>query len=137
MFDWLRRLVGGSQAIGGDPNLGAEDRAINDYGAIIADAPLTIFPTSRLPLPKEDMKLALKRAWRSIDDPRVRDMIEIGYVHLAHFRGEVSDPIDPTLTGPPDPERALAILGPYREISGAMNAESADLLAEFRQFKEA
>jgi hypothetical protein len=136
MFDWLRRLVGGSQATEGDTNLRTEEHAINDYGAIIADAPLTIFPASRLPLPKQDMKAALKRAWSGIDDPHIRDVIEVGYIHLAHFRSEVSDPIDPTLAGPPDPARAMAILGPYREISGAMNAESAELLAEFRQFKK-
>jgi len=109
--------------------------AVSAYGDILEASPLVIFPVSKLPLPKDDMKNVLRLAWRLNTNPQVRAFVEIGYRHLANFREDISEPIDPTL--PPDaaPDVVAAILEPYVAIVKTIEAEQRQLQAEFSDFK--
>ncbi len=73
---------------------------VPDYGEIIEKWPLTIFPASRLPLSKEDMKTVLRMAWTMTDDPTLKRHVSTGYVLLANFRDDIERPIDLTLRLP-------------------------------------
>jgi hypothetical protein len=68
-------------------------QAINDFGEILENHPLVVLPESRLPLPKDEMKQALKAAWQRVDDPRMKQMIEAGYSELSYFRPDISEPV--------------------------------------------
>jgi len=56
---------------------------------IIETSPLVIFPTSQLPLPKDEMKIALKLAWMTYEDTRLKNFVMQAYSYLADFRDDV------------------------------------------------
>lgn len=105
------------------------------YGEIIENWPLVIFPVSRLPLSKEEMKTALRLAWRLRKEPKLRGFVELAYAHLCQFREDITDPIDPTLTKDATPQRVISILDPFLAIADKVEAERAQLEAEFQQYK--
>src|SRR5260370_18715761 len=98
--------------------------------------PTAILDTSKLPLPKADMKCLSTGAWLTQTDGKIRNFLEIAYVHLSQFQDGVGDkPIDCTLPAGPDPAKTTAILAPYRRFSGAVTKEAETLRAEFEEFK--
>jgi hypothetical protein len=105
------------------------------YGEIIEKWPLIIFPASRLPLPKGEMKTALRLAWRIRKEPKLRESIEIAFVHLCQFREDVSTPIDPTVPKDATPQQAVAILDPFLTIAKQVEAERAKLAVEFAEYR--
>ena len=112
-------------------------KVVSTYGALMTRYPQAILDTSKLPLPKTEMKLLLKQAWLLNDDPHMRDAMEIGYVGLSQFQDGIGEtPIDPTLPANADPNKTLAVLEPYLAISGKVHQESAELLAEFADFRQ-
>ena len=104
-------------------------------GAIMEQSPLTIFPTTKLPIPKDEMKIALQLAWGMTTDKRLRAFVEVGYMHLANFRDDVDSPIDPKIANGMTPTQTMSKLGPYLAISKSMAAEEGELLKEFEEFK--
>ncbi len=97
--------------------------------------PLVIFPVSRLPLSKEEMKTALRLAWRIRKEPNLREFVELAYAHICQFRDDITAPIDPTLTKDATPQEAISILDPFLAIADKVEAERAELEAEFREYK--
>jgi hypothetical protein len=107
------------------------------YGEIIEKSPLVIFPVSRLPLPKEQMKTALRLAWRIRKEPKLREFVELAYAHLCQFRDDITDPVDPTLAEDATPQEAISVLDPFLAIADKVEAERVQLEAEFREYKAA
>jgi hypothetical protein len=105
------------------------------YGEIIEKWPLVIFPASRLPLPKAEMKTALRLAWRIRKEPKVRHSVEIAFLHLCQFREDLHTPIDPTVPNDATPEQTVAILNPFLAIADQIEAERAKLQAEFDEYR--
>jgi hypothetical protein len=110
-------------------------RVVPAYGEIIEKWPLVIFPASRLPLPKGEMKTALRLAWRIRKEANLRQSVEIAFVHLCQFRDDVSAPIDPTVPKNATPEQTVAILSPFLAITDQIEAERAQLQAEFDEYR--
>jgi hypothetical protein len=67
---------------------GAED-AIRKLGALMETYPSAILDTTMLPLPKTEMKTALKQAWLQTKDAQWRNWLEVGYMTLASFQDGV------------------------------------------------
>ncbi len=109
--------------------------AVPAYGEIMEKWPLVIFPVSRLPLSKEEMKTALRLAWRIRKEPNLREFVELAYAHICQFRDDITAPIDPTLTKDATPQEAISILDPFLAIADKVEAERAELEAEFREYK--
>ena len=109
---------------------------IEAFGVLMERYPTAILDTLKLPLPKEDMKCLFTRAWLSQTDEKIRNLLEIAYVHLSQFQDGVGDkPIDCTLPSDPDTAKTMAILGPYLRFSGVVTKEAETLRAEFEDFK--
>jgi hypothetical protein len=105
------------------------------YGEIIENWPLVIFPISKLPLPKQEMKVALQLAWYRADAANARASLAHAYTHLCHFREDVRAPIDPTLPADATPYEAKQILDPYLAIEDRIEAERRALAVEFTTFE--
>jgi hypothetical protein len=65
--------------------------AVERLGELIQRYPLAIFDSSRLPLPKSQMKLAIKAVWKAVQDRTVREHLAVGYMHLSHFQDGIGD----------------------------------------------
>ena len=113
--------------------------AINEFGSIMEHQPLAVFPESRLPLPKEEMKTAFKSAWL-LADPEMRPVIEAGYMQLSHFRPDITKPVsldlDVDSTLPPE-QMARQVLERKDDwqLWEPVQAEARNLLSEFAKFK--
>jgi hypothetical protein len=139
MTNWLFNIFRGARAETHDERVNRIShlvhRVVPELGDIMEDSPLVIFPVSKLPLPREDMKIALQLAWGSTQDPKLREFVAIAYQQLAQFRDDVKEPIDPTLPDDATPYEVRQILDPYLAISTKVQVESAKLIAEFREFE--
>ena len=110
-FNWFKKKPAPSTA---ERLTKAIPKVMRIYGALMTRYPQAILDTSKLPLPKADMKLLLKLAWLLNDDPHMRNAVEIGYMGLSQFQDGIGEtPIDPTLPADPDPRKAIASLEPY------------------------
>jgi hypothetical protein len=122
------RTTGRSQAVSG--------QLIEAFGALMERYPTAILDTSKLPLPKADMKHVFMDAWLALPDERLQSLLEIAYVHLSQFQEGVGDkPVDCKLPSDPDPDKVRAILEPYLRFSVAVTTEAESLRAEFEDFK--
>lgn len=116
----------------------AVQTAINAYGALLQQYPMAVLDASRLPLPKAEMKAALKLSWALETNNQQRNHIEVGYVGLSNFQEGVGEnPIDVSLPVDADPARVLEIMNPaamewHRKALEEMHA----LNAELREFKQ-
>ncbi|MEA2829402.1 MAG: hypothetical protein QOF22_150 [Bradyrhizobium sp.] len=110
-------------------------QVVPDYGEIMEKWPLVIFPTSKLPLPKQEMKVALQLAWYQTNNPQLRGFLAHGYAHLCQFRDDVLTPIDPTMPEDATPYEATQILSPYLAIAKQIEADRAALAAEYEEFE--
>ncbi|MDA9508933.1 hypothetical protein XI09_30730 [Bradyrhizobium sp. CCBAU 11386] len=110
-------------------------RVVPAYGEIIEKWPLVIFPASRLPLPKGEMKTALRLAWRLRKEPTVRASVEIAFMQLCHFREDVNAPIDPTVPEDATPQQIDAILSPFLAIAKQVEEEREELRVEFAAYR--
>lgn len=119
-----------------DRRPGTELEVIGGFGALMERYPTAILDTSELPLPKSEMKRVFRRAWRKTTDERLRNFLQIAFVHLNEFQDGVGDlPIDCTLPPNPDPTKTLRILDPYLRFAPAMTKEAESLRAEFADFE--
>jgi len=81
------------------------------------------------------MKTALRLAWRIRKEPKLRQSVEIAFVHLCQFREDLSAPIDPTVPKDATPEQTVATLSPFLAITDQIEAERAELQAEFDEYR--
>jgi hypothetical protein len=73
--------------------------AVGRLGELIESYPLHVLDVSSLPMPKQQMKTALREAW-CVAKPDRRRAIEIGYAYLANFQIGVGwTPTSPALAG--------------------------------------
>ena len=106
------------------------------YGKLMEEYPLAVLDTSKLPLPKPEMKTLLKVAWRMAADDYMRDAVEAAYVHLSQFQDGVGDrPIEHKLPDEFDPKKVMAALDPWLAWSDKTMDELKQLAAEFIEFK--
>jgi hypothetical protein len=110
-------------------------RVVPAYGEIIEKWPLVIFPASRLPLSKSEMKTALRLAWRMRKDSAVRKSIEIAFLHLSQFRDDLSAPVDPAAPENATPQQTIAILDSFSALASQVETERAELEAEFSEYR--
>jgi len=110
--------------------------AIEAFGVLMERYPTAILDTSKLPLPKADMRRVFMDEWLAQTDEKTRTFLEIAYIHLSQFQDGVGDkPIDCTLPSDADPKRKIAILEPYLRFSSAVTEEAESLRIEFEEFK--
>ena len=132
-LSWLRKSLE-RRTPGRETNIPGE--SIEAFGVLMERYPTAILDTSKLPLPKSDMKGLFTNAWLAQTDEKVRNFLEIAYVHLSQFQDGVGDnPIDCSLPSERDPAIRMAILEPYLRFSGAVTKEAETLRAEFEDFK--
>jgi hypothetical protein len=130
---WLRKSLE-TRTPGRETKIPGE--SIEAFGVLIERYPTAILDTSKLPLPKADMKGLLTHAWLAQTDEKIRDFLELAYVHLSQFQDGVGDnPIDCSFPSERDPAMTRAILEPYLRFSGAVTKEAETLRAEFEDFK--
>lgn len=116
--------------------------AVVQLGAIMEERAGEALPVDRLPLPKEEMKAALKAMWLWVDDDYIKGAIEAGYSHLAYFREELEQPVslqtDVTDVTDEDGEPDVEGIKRMQEQVGlfqTVNSEAMKLAAEFMSFK--
>jgi hypothetical protein len=109
--------------------------AINRMGELIEAYPGAVIDETWLPVPKADMKTALKIGWITAPNEKERELMRVGYSLLASFQPGVGEkPISPKLPENPSPEDAIKILGPYLEFSPRVEAEMVANGKEFDAF---
>ena len=114
-----------------------KDGLIEAFGVLMERYPTAILDTSKLPLPKANMRRVLMDAWLAQTDQKTRTFLEIAYVHLSQFQDGVGDkPIDCKLPSDVNPEKKMAILEPYLRFSSAVTEEAESLRAELEDFKQ-
>jgi hypothetical protein len=106
------------------------------YGTIMEQLGMAIVDVSKLPLPKPQMKTALKVAWQVAPNDQLRNGVECGFVYLAHFQeGVGEEPVDWNLPPVFDMAKVAAIVDRYLAWSGKVQAEMDQLQAELNEFK--
>lgn len=134
----------GSDEAAARKTLEAYREAVVKLGAIMEDEANHAFPESKLPLPKAEMKNALKAMWLIIDDNYMKGAIEAGYSHLAYFRSDLEKPVSlefgvEDATGDDGEPDLIAIKNMQGRVGffQTINAEAIELAAEFQGFKAA
>lgn len=110
--------------------------ALNRLGELVEKHPDGYMDERWLPLPKSDMKTALKILWvASRHDIEARNNIEMGWSLLSFFQPNVGDtPITPTISPGSSPEDVVTRLGPYLLISKLWETETQANKIEFAEF---
>jgi hypothetical protein len=128
----------------------AED-AIRKLAALMETYPSAILDTTMLPLPKAEMKTALKQAWLRIESAKWRNWLEVGYIILSNFQDGVGprpcqQPVFPPNKDPEllrdwlrsDAGKAnMAALEIWQRWNDLAIKESDFLLSELNQWKAA
>jgi hypothetical protein len=111
--------------------------AVADLGDLMQRFPCAILDSKLLPLPKDQMKEALKQAWLKARDEHIRNAVEVAFTSLCDFQEGVGEkPIERSLPPNCSPRQALAILEPYQALQEKISDEAAALLREFTAFKQ-
>ena len=132
MLSWFKRRRRLDNAK--EKALGAQ-LAINRLGELIERYPNAIIDEKWLPVPKSDMKTALKIGWITAQNDKDRELIRVGWSLLASFQpGVGEEPISSKLPENPSPEDAIKILGPYLEFSSRVQTEMVMNGEEFDAF---
>lgn len=116
--------------------------AVVRLGAIIEEKSGFALPESELPLPRAEMKKALKAMWLAIDDPHTKGAIQAGYGHIAYFRSDLDEATSLSLgvedATAEDGDLDLEGIQKIQEKIGLMqtvNSEAMNLAVEFEGFK--
>ena len=137
MREWLR---GGQAApsTSAAPGMATELAldAVAKLSELLERHPLAILDVNRLPLPKAEMKTALKLLWQLAPNEQRRNQVEVAYIHLSNFQDGVGDvPLEPIVPPNSPPEKVAAILDPYMLFAAQVQAETHVLSEELRQFE--
>ena len=118
------------------PTKGVSEGSIEAFGVLMERYPTAILDTSKLPLPKADMRRVFMDAWLAQTDEKMRTFLEIAYVHLSQFQDGVGDSsLDCKVPSDADPKKKMAVLEPYMRFSSAVTEEAESLRMEFGEFK--
>ena len=134
MFRSLKKSL--ETRLAGRPTKAVPEGSIEAFGVLMERYPTSILDTSKLPLPKADMRRVFMDEWLARTDEKTRTFLEIAYVHLSQFQDGVGDnPIDCKIPSDADPKKKMAVLEPYMRFSSAVAEEAESLRAEFEEFK--
>ena len=122
--------------LAGRPTKAVPEGSIEAFGVLMERYPTAILDTSKLPLPKADMRRVFMDTWLAQTDDKMRTFLEIAYIHLSQFQDGVGDsPIDCKVPSDADPKKKMAVLEPYMRFSSAVTEEAESLRVEFEEFK--
>jgi hypothetical protein len=106
-------------------------------GDLMRAHPHAILDTSRLPLPKPAMKLALKMTWKRAPNDETRRFAETAFLHLSNFQDGAGDqPIDSRLGEEGDTRPASEILETWLPWAARSGTEVIALADEFKEFTQ-
>jgi hypothetical protein len=109
--------------------------SVADYGTVMEAQGGAMLDVSRLPLPKEQMKIALREAWRVAPNDQKREFVKVAYFHLAEFQAGIGDvPVDCALPKNSELKRVGPILDRYLMWSKLAAAERQQLASEWDDF---
>jgi hypothetical protein len=122
--------------------------AIKKLATLMEAYPSAILDTTMLPLPKTEMKAALKLAWLQTESAKWRKWLELGYVLLGDFQDDVGpNPIQPVDLPDLKPEllkdwllsnagrASMEAFKKWQQWQDLAAKESDFLLAELKQWK--
>lgn len=110
--------------------------AIAKLGELMENSSEFILPASRLPLQKEEMKIALQMAWSSTKNEQLRNSLETSYAMLSLFQEGIEKPITLMHQDEVDPREFAETIGTFETIWEKVDKETETLLAEFKEFKK-
>lgn len=107
------------------------EEIVSAYGSLIEKYSTAFVDASTLPVPKRELKEALRKVWEKY--PEKRSAIEVAYVHLANFQEGVGpEPIEGKLPTDASPEEAIKTLESWSRWSKATKTEVEELLADVK-----
>ncbi len=129
MFGWFRKS---------SPSTTEPLDAIGRLGELMENYPLHVLDISLLPMPKRQLKTALKEFWRAASPPQ-RQALEVGYISLANFQDGVGPkPISLALSfDDPTSSEAMSQLDATIAWMKRTSEERMVLFEEFVTFKQA
>ena len=99
--------------------------------------PFAICDASSLPLPKAEMKIALKVAWDLAASDAQRAEIEAGFLHLSQFQDGVgAEPIEGDFPATADPAESAALINRWVPWSELCQEDKWSLWVELVAFKK-
>ena len=99
--------------------------------------PLAICDATTLPLPKPEMKNALKIAWELATDDQQRAEIEAGFLYLSQFQDGIgAEPIDGDFPPTPDPIATATLVNRWLPWSALCEEDKWSLWIELVEFKK-
>jgi hypothetical protein len=99
--------------------------------------PFAICDASTLPLPKPEMKIALKVAWDLAASAMQRAEIETGFLHLSQFQDGVGpEPIDGDFPAVSDPVESAALVSRWAPWAELCRDDKWSLWVELIDFKK-
>jgi hypothetical protein len=112
------------------------NETIPALGELIEKYPGSMLDEKLLPMPKEDMKLALKMAIRIADSEAMKEHIATGYMLLSMFQPGIG-PRQIQMIPPEDPfdKAAMAQFSKDTELFGKSSDEGSALLKEITEFR--
>ena len=114
--------------------LDASVDAVSTLGELMEKFPGSVLDSSMLPLPKPQMKAALKVLWTAF--PAQRDTFEVGYLYLANFQDGVGpQPVSLNLPNTSEPKQIVASLESTMPWINKTTAEMQELQRELAVFK--
>jgi hypothetical protein len=112
--------------------------ALGALGDMMETGPTFVFPASKLPLPKEEMKIAVKQAWASTKDKTMRNHLSVAYASLSQFQEDARTPFEmPSFRADPESLRkphSMELTYLWAVEKRAM-AEMKALIDEFSEFE--
>jgi hypothetical protein len=133
MFKWLggRRASANASTALTDADI---VRIIQQYGALLVKYPTAYMDETWLPVPKDQMRLVFKAAWKIAPNAELRNHIEAGWTLLSMFQPDVGQiPVDGAV--PPDASpQSIAQLSRFVELGKLAQAEAETDLVEMRAF---
>jgi hypothetical protein len=133
MVKWLKgRRASANTSI--PPTAADVVKIIQQYGALLEKNPTAYMDETWLPVPKDQMRLVFKAAWKIAPTAELRNHVEVGWTLLSMFQPDVGQiPIDGAV--PPDASpQSIAQLGRFVELGKRAQAEAEKDLAEMRAF---
>ena len=110
---------------------------LGKYGKLLERHPTAFMDESWLPLPKDQMPLVFKAAWKMAPNEQLRNYIEIGWVSLSMFQPGVGPtPVDAAVPDDISSE-SMKTLDRFVELGKRAQAESDRQLQEMQEFTRA
>jgi hypothetical protein len=111
---------------------------ISRYGELLEKYPTAYMDESWLPVPKEQMRLVFKAAWKIAPTEEMRNYVEVGWTLLSMFQPDVGAvPVDAATPKNASPNDVVTMLGKYLKIADAAKPESERDYREMREFTRA